>query len=306
MPTLVFRTASASALLLFFFTTNALMVGSWNRIAAASPAQRSTAVAFAAGKATTTAPSTQQQPRRNDQKVITFVRHGCTYMNEYLAGADGGKRFGAPSFTDIFHDNDNKRRLHKYKDSPLSPYGRRQSEKLSMSQRLDFVAQDCELVVVSPLTRALETFHLGLKMHVADHIPIIAVPEAAERLYLISDVGRSTTELQMNFPYVDFETGFHTKDKDAWWYQPPNRGHYIEWRPIGQGQRYACPGEPQCDFDQRMSRLHGWLENRPEQNIVVVCHHGVIEWMLDLDFDNCEHQQIRFADIQPAALQPQR
>jgi broad specificity phosphatase PhoE len=235
------------------------------------------------------------------EKQITFVRHGCTYMNEYLGGADGGTGFGLPNFTDVMQSPD---RLAKYQDSPLSPLGRRQARNLLLSRssswdRPSFV-ENCELVVVSPLTRALQTLHLGLRPHLPDGIPVVALPTAAERLYLISDVGRAITELREDFPYVDFESGFDGHDRDKWWFQASE--NYQEWRPIGQGQRYACPGEPQADFDARMARFHSWLEDRPETHISVVCHHGVIDWMLGMDFDNCQYEQVPFSQIQPEAL----
>jgi broad specificity phosphatase PhoE len=171
--------------------------------------------------------------------------------------------------------------------------------------RPDFV-DSCELVVVSPLTRALQTFEIGLKPHFAsdgDLPEVIALPEAAERLYLISDVGRPVSELQKSFRYVDFETGFAGKhDRNKWWYQPGS--NYSEWRPVNKGQRYAYYGEPDADFDLRMSRLHSWLDQRPEKSIAVVCHHGVIDWLLDMNFDNCQYQQVAFHSIRPKSLLP--
>lgn len=237
-------------------------------------------------------------------KRITFLRHGCTFMNEYMAGAEGGKRFGAPDFTDVFAYPEVRK---KYHDTQLSPRGRRQAMALASNARPGFI-KDCELVVVSPLTRALQTFDVGLKPHFDQQTnrpppPVVAHPDAAERLYLISDTGRPVAELRPSFPYVDFATGFagrHDGGESAWWYQPDDS--HEEWRPVDRGQRYACPSEPAAVFDRRMSRLYAWLENRPERNIAVVCHHGVIDWMLDMDFANCQYRQVTFDSIQPRAL----
>jgi broad specificity phosphatase PhoE len=243
-------------------------------------------------------------------KVVTFLRHGCTYMNEYLGGADGGKRFGSPNFTDVFTFEEQK---SKYHDTPLSPLGYRQAMSLQ-SQRCPAFVAECELIVVSPLTRALQTFDVGLKGHWKNDAtastvekklsPIVAHPDAAERLYLVSDRGRSVAQLQSEFPYVDFETCFYDRNKEDWWYQPTqlaDGGNEAtkEWRPIGNGQRYACPSEPTIDFDLRMSRFLTWLQERPEGHILVVCHHGVIDWMLDADFANCQYRSVRFDTIQP-------
>jgi hypothetical protein len=51
-----------------------------------------------------------------------------------------------------------------------------------------------------------------------------------------------------------------------------------------------------------MTNLYRWLEQRPEQNIAVVSHWGVMDWLLGQDFDNCELRVVPFEDIQPSAL----
>jgi len=238
----------------------------------------------------------------NKEKRIIFVRHGCTYMNEYLGRHTA---FGAPSFSDIFPSEER----HKYfQDSPLSNTGVRQAKALAASKP-SFVS-DCELVVTSPLRRALQTLDIGLKPHLLGHRnkanaapPIIALPEAAERLYLVSDIGRPVREIQKEYEYMDFETGFQGKPKDAWWYQSPGKS-YSEWRPSGRGQKYACPGEPQDDFADRMARLYRWLHDRAESRIVVICHWGVIDWMIDQDYDNCQWGEVTLSQIRSRISQP--
>ena len=242
---------------------------------------------------------------RKKTKKVTFVRHGCTYMNEYLAR--GG--FGSHDFTDIFTTPEQQQ---KYHDTPLSPFGLKQARILGSYSIPPTFTKNCDLVVVSPLTRALQTFDLGIKPHLpisessnAIAVPIMALPYAAERLYLISDVGRPIREVQKDFPYVDFQSSFEDTDntnEEIWWYQPSDLASYDEWRPTGQQQKYACPAEPYDVFNVRMSRLYYWLQNRPEMNIIVVCHHGVIDWMLDMSFANCQYKQLPFASIQPRTL----
>ena len=143
------------------------------------------------------------------------------------------------------------------------------------NQRPDFLVDEedaVDLVVVSPLRRALQTYDLGLRPHLQDrNIPVVALPHAAERLYLISDVGSPVQELEKEFPYVNFD---EIEDPTRPWWWTPAGGAYTEWRPVGRRQRYACPGEPAADFAARMQRFQEWLDRRPEQKIVVVCHHG--------------------------------
>ncbi|EJK67215.1 hypothetical protein THAOC_11782 [Thalassiosira oceanica] len=88
--------------------------------------------------------------------------------------------------------------------------------------------------------------------------PMLALPEASKRVYLISDIGRTSAVLKHEFPYVDFDmcrmvrspSGEGAEDDEAWWWQKPSPSlsSYVEWRPSGAGQSYACPGEPQFDF----------------------------------------------------------
>ena len=220
-------------------------------------------------------------------------------MNEYLGRS---LSFGAPKFTDVFVEQGERDRF--YRDSPLSPRGVRQAQSL-LARSHDFV-KDCEVIVTSPLTRALQTIEVGILPHVSsvdsDATPIVATPHAAERLYLISDVGKSRSTLEQTYPFVDFKTGFEGhNDEEEWWYKPAG-DKYVEWRPTGKGQRYACPGEPEHSFDRRMQSLVSWLGKRPEQKIAVVCHWGVIDWMLDMDFDNCQWREVAYSSLRQHAM----
>lgn len=214
-------------------------------------------------------------------------------MNEYLGKTIS---FGAPNFSDIF---DAEKRENFYRDSPLSPLGLAQAKRLAASKPA-FI-DNCELVVTSPLSRALQTMHLGLKPHLNNNLPIEAWPEASERLYLVSDIGRPVKDLHRQYQYVNFERGFGESCHEKWWYRPTQA--YEEWRPTGKGQQYACPGEPEADFNERMLRLYKKLEDRRESCIAVVCHWGVIDWMLDMDFDNCQWRKVFWDDIRPKGIE---
>lgn len=299
-------------------------------------------------------PDPEAAPKQQrSQKRILFLRHGQTYMNEWIGGAKG-VGFGAPNFTDVFVDEQD--RLHKYVDSPLSEKGIQQAQHLhdtihtalemrmlttSSSTTTTAESKEVEgnddddgaltailkldLVVTSPLTRALQTLDLALYPHIARRnqknpggsVPILAIPHAAERIYLVSDLGKPRNELKRSFPYVDFDsTAFESprplshhlqsdKDDDLPWHYVPTAeaaGSYVEWRPHGEGQIYACQGEPQDVFDRRMTKLYKWLDDRSERYIAVVCHAGVIEWMTQQIFANCEMRLIDFDDLTPRNL----
>jgi len=261
-----------------------------------------------------------------ENKQLLLIRHGCSYMNEYIGS--NGVRFGGPNFTDVF----NEKQREKYQDSPLSPKGQQQAKDLhdeigsllqldeqemdDESIKLKKCLMDLELVVVSPLTRAIQTAQLGLLPHLVSikksGIPTVAQPLAAERLYLVSDIGKPRTILQQicGEHNIDFESCFPSDIGwgDPWWYQvdATNEADYREWRPTGQGQRYSCPGEPPGIFEQRMKDLCCWLDQRDESKIALVAHFGVFEWLLqnlkaesnaNNEFGNCEMKVVDFASI---------
>mmetsp|Transcript_18380 Transcript_18380/g.25896 ORF Transcript_18380/g.25896 Transcript_18380/m.25896 type:complete len:347 (+) Transcript_18380:70-1110(+) len=255
-------------------------------------------------------------------KKIVLIRHGCTYMNEYLSKAGCG--WGDAGFTDIFPEED---KVALYRDTPLSPTGQAQAKLLS--QQLKFrhshILEEIEIIAVSPLTRALQTVELALLPNVKPlqkingekmaldkdlntkmffgnskrnnkEVPVVALPLAAERMYLVSDIGSKTSKLAGNFPYVDFDSEFETSESE-WWFKLKHAEKYREWRPNGRGQTYAYPGEPQDAFDSRMSSLYDWLAKREESCICLVCHWGVLEWLTGDDFDNCEMRVLDFNEL---------
>jgi len=255
------------------------------------------------------------------RKRIVLIRHGCTYMNEHLAKPGCG--WGDPDFTDIFVEDEGPSR--KYRDSPLSPRGESQARSLynrwAYRRKNDLcnnIIDEMDLVVVSPLTRGLQTTELGLLpcwKNKKDRPPFIALPYASERLYLISDVGMPTSKLSKSFPWTDFDIGFpEVGHKETWWFSPNSAESsdelkyelknfsndiirsrkYKEWRPFSQRQTYAHPGEPEDYFSNRMDKLIHWLDSREEQTIALVCHWGVIDWLIGEDFDNCEVKVVDF------------
>lgn len=159
-------------------------------------------------------------------------------------------------------------------DAPLSERGRRQVE----AARTSLHGIPVELVVTSPLTRALQTT-AGI---FSDHPtrPAILV-EALHRECQESscDIGRAASILASEFP--DF-TLDHLPE--IWWH--------------AEGQ--AGPGgfhvEPRRLFDARVADFRDWLIERPERVIAVVGHctffyHLTGRWM-----ENCEVLELDLSD----------
>jgi broad specificity phosphatase PhoE len=159
---------------------------------------------------------------------------------------------------------------------------------------LSLLLSQVELVVVSPLTRTLQTMDLGVRSLLVPTVPIVAHPDMRERVYTSSDTGRSVSILKEEFPYVDFSL---VQPSDLWWYHHHHRhdvDNVEEWRPHGNGQTYAVPGEPREVFQDRLDNFQRWLTHRPEQTIILVTHWAILRAWTGDEFQNCESRWIEW------------
>lgn len=231
--------------------------------------------------------NTASSPPLNVKRLLC-VRHGVSVANEEMSRP--GNQWGDPNFRD-----DGKR------DAPLSEAGRKETQEFLKQQfhqqtKLMEVLDEVELVIVSPLTRTLETLHYGVEPILMNHhhllqkrrvggdgdkknIPILAVPLLRERVYTTSDTGRPASLLAREFPTVDFSEC--PQDDRPWWYVGEDDSSWEEWRPHGENQWYGVRGEPETVFQERMKELDEWIGNRPEKTILMVAHWGVLRHLSD-------------------------
>lgn len=220
-------------------------------------------------------------------KRIIAIRHSTTECNEALSLVP----WGSPGFRDpqLF-------------DTKLSTAGLALAEgvhqKLRQKRlRVDFA--NVELVCASPLTRALDTADILLRDGVLlPNVPRLAQPLLRERLYLASDVGQPRSALAAKYAAWDFSLLPH--NDAAWWYtQLPSLtgGAAVpEWRPKGT---YVCPGEPQDVFHERVADLKQWILSRPEKEIMIVAHWGLLRGLFGLNAENCGIHVLSCADFLP-------
>eukprot|EP00850_Spirogloea_muscicola_P021758 SM000260S09954 [mRNA] locus=s260:134105:139513:- [translate_table: standard] len=186
------------------------------------------------------------------------IRHGQTEMNVYLARAPAG--FKDPLMY----------------DTRLTAEGQRQARALAALAARRAPAP--ELIVTSPLTRALQTMELVFP---AAKAPKVLEAAARERLYMASDVGRSPEVVAHEYPHLYFD---HLPT--IWWHSD------------GRQDPLAVIVEPPDVFDERVSRFRKWLAARPEHTIAVVSHWGVLHQLTGRDFGNCELFTCRLSEIQ--------
>jgi broad specificity phosphatase PhoE len=246
-------------------------------------------------------------PPPTTKKVIYGLRHAHSQANAWMS--QPGNDWGDATFRDD----------PSLVDASLSDQGRRQVAALadrlagassSTTSSSSAWVDEVELVVVSPLTRCLQTWEGGCRSAFlerrsdgeADSMAppvVLALPLAAERVFTASDTGRSIAAMRKEFPHIDWaacDGPSHpaatdpTTTSSPWWYSPSQTtvDGTDEWRPHGQGQSYAVPGEPEDVFTARMDQLQTWLQERPEKCILLVCHWGVLRHFTGDDhIDNC-------------------
>lgn len=178
-------------------------------------------------------------------KTIYCIRHGLALHNE-LYKIHGSK---------IFYNLD-------YVDTPLLPKGKFQAYQLNKSW--DKI-NDIELVIVSPLKRALET---AIRIFNGLNVPIVALDICREYPLGLQTCNKRSNkeELELLYPIVNFDDLLSNQD-DLW---NPNEEETIE------------------SLNTRITFFKEYIKSRSEKNIAFVNHSSFIGKMMD--------NQIRYLD----------
>eukprot|EP01037_Dinobryon_pediforme_P014608 gene14608-14732_t len=175
-------------------------------------------------------------------KNIVLIRHGQSTFNAHYeqTGVDPGHR-----------------------DARLTDLGKAQAAKTR-----DVLAdQHFDLVVTSPLTRALQTSQIIF----ADRkLPFYVNCGHREWLEGIAEVGRPPSELAQDFPDLDFS---HLRD--PWWHNDPT-------------SKAAFTAEPHGQFINRVGAFKHWLRAHPASRIAVVGHGTFFSVLTGKWLQNCE------------------
>lgn len=148
-------------------------------------------------------------------------------------------------------------------DAPLSSLGVGQVAKA----RQTAASLGADLVVASPLTRALET---AIGLFGGDPVPMIVSSIHRERLGNSCDVGRAPSVLLKEFPTLNFD---HLDD--TWWHN-------------GEKDDRGVPVEPDRLFMHRVREFSHWIASRPERTVAVVGHGTFFHRLTGRHLENCE------------------
>ena len=175
-------------------------------------------------------------------RIVDLIRHGqSTFNAHYEATGEDPLHF----------------------DARLTPHGRKQ-----VARAHDLYAdRDYDIVLASPLTRAIQTAH-GI---FGDRLPIEISDLHREWQISSCDIGRGLTELRAEFPHLDF-SGL----SDPWW------RHEL---PVGA---LGFPQETEAHVAERVVAFKAAIAARPEDRIAVVGHGDFFRRIIGRQLDNCE------------------
>jgi broad specificity phosphatase PhoE len=178
-------------------------------------------------------------------KTIHLIRHGqSTWNAHYAATGEDPMHFDA-RLTDLGHAQ-------------------------VAVRRQELANERYDLIVTSPLTRAIQTT-LGVFAPYLGRVPVIVEALHRERLESSCDVGRPASALAAEFATLAFD---HLAEE--WWPNGCTADH--------RGIRF----EPDDRFRRRVHTFRHWLASRPEQRIAVVGHGTFFYRLAGRDLANCE------------------
>lgn len=171
-------------------------------------------------------------------KVLHLVRHAQSNWNVSTAGEHVGQH---PTIVDI--------------DSRLSELGQRQAQ----AQSWDVMQPPPELVLSSPLSRAVET---ALALVGTQGVEIRAEPLATEWCENSCDLGRPGMELAQE--YSDKVSNLEALGGEQWW-------------PLSHAEISAGGRETEASVDQRCAALLAKVRGLPQSSVAIVAHCMVLD-----------------------------
>ncbi|OWZ22997.1 Phosphoglycerate mutase [Phytophthora megakarya] len=198
-------------------------------------------------------------------KVVYFVRHAQGHHNV------AEQKYGVGCWEDEFA------RADEFLDPDLTPFGVADAESKgppSIKAEMERGMPPIERVVVSPLSRAIQTAQTFFSQDQVPNRPLLCMENCREVLDCYTfDKRRSLSEIKKKFPDVDFTRMIHEED--------------VLWS--------ATRRETEQEIHERARNfLVELFDAAPERNVVVVSHvcfiQAVCAVTMGIDFrsENCE------------------
>mmetsp|Transcript_18296 Transcript_18296/g.25789 ORF Transcript_18296/g.25789 Transcript_18296/m.25789 type:complete len:316 (-) Transcript_18296:165-1112(-) len=200
-------------------------------------------------------------------KIIHFQRHGQGYHN--LLG-EVWRDLGYQIDLDNPDPAQNPFVRDEILDSPLTQLGRDECS----ARRQEASMLNPELVIVSPLHRAIQTAQLSFRdFYGCEEVPWVAHEGIREEIgLLICNKRRSISEAKLEFPKIDFSHIEHDEDE--------------LWNPT---EREVATSKS----DRAYNFLVDFVQSRPEQEIAVVSHSAFLFNMLNTVMDCGDDEELK-------------
>ena len=183
-------------------------------------------------------------------------------------------------------------------DAPLSPLGKQQVAALAGHEEL----ATAELIITSPLTRAVQTLYGAFPRAPSDcPAPVEVWALAAEHLTDSCDIGSGASALAKVFPRLAQQ--FRTLP-EVWWYtdEETSKSDALDSR-----NRFRDSGfmEPELTLIHRVAAFADEIRARPEQTIAVFGHSDYFNFLMEnhCAFMRLEHPWISCSEA-PFAHRP--
>jgi len=183
-------------------------------------------------------------------KTVHLIRHGQATSNE------AALELGWDAYA-----------LEEHLDAGLTALGRRQSRLVG--RQIEALAVQPELVLSSPLTRAMSTADEALAGVIPGAVPRLVLPLLRERLGVNPCDRRRPWSLVAAEHSSLWDASLVETEEDNLW--------------------KADERETDRQIEERARAAIEWLAGRPEETIVVFTHSSFIEALLDVHLDEKEY-----------------
>jgi broad specificity phosphatase PhoE len=151
-------------------------------------------------------------------------------------------------------------------DPSLTPLGEEQCRELA--ENFPYHAS-VELLVSSPLRRAVQTALLSFEPEVERGMRIITIPEAQETGSRPADTGTNKDVLEKEFEGQPIDFGLLVEGWNS------NTG---KWSPVPDAIR------------ERAKEVRKWIKSRPEKEVVLVTHGAFLHFLTE-DWTGCKRSK---------------
>jgi len=179
-------------------------------------------------------------------KIIHFQRHGQGYHNLLM---DFSKSLGNSFDIDDTNPQRNPLVKSEIQDSPLTLQGRLEAS----AQRTGAAVLTPQVVIVSPLHRAIQTALISFADHYQNDIPFLAHEGCREQLgLLVCNKALPLSQTITEFPGINFDFCWYGEHDTLW--KPEAREHPVD------------------EANRAYEFLTEFVMKRQEEEMAVVCH----------------------------------